>query len=264
MAAQPSTSRTADSPSPTPSAAQRVFAIPELFEMILTRLPPGPLYRAMQVSKHFQSTIDPRPPSSVSSMRIALGLQFGRKIEDMTPWEHAELAVSEEIAVTVSTFLYDVPDQTLHRRFHWLLNVTLDPRIISVVRDIRLVYVPTLAIDNFRLTRIARGDHAGRKRTSIHSGDESSNVLTLKFSFVARGYEQDWPTTRGIARGKDTLYPHNSGHATWSGVKILTMPFDVRVCVSVDFRNAMHASFHHIGHCHVPGCQVGLHGVQVS
>jgi hypothetical protein len=39
MAAQPSTSRTADNPSPTPSTAQRVFAIPELFEMILTRLP---------------------------------------------------------------------------------------------------------------------------------------------------------------------------------------------------------------------------------
>ena len=232
--------------------------------MILTRLPPGPLYRAMQVSKHFQSTIDPKFPSSVSSMRIALGLQFGREIEDMTPWEHAELAVSEEIALTVSNFLYDMPAQTLHRRFHWLLNVTLDPKIVSVVRDIRLVSVPTLTIDKFRLTRIARGDHAGRKRTSRHSGDESSNVLTLKFSFVAKGYEQDWPTTRGIARGKDTLYPVNGGHATWSGVKILTMPFEVRVCVSVDFRDAMHASYHHIGHCHVPGCQVGLHGVQVS
>jgi len=261
MAAQPSTSRTVDKPSPSPSAADRVFAIPELLEMILTHLPQGPLHRGMQVSRRFCDTIDPKIPSSVSGMRVALGLQFGRKIEDMTPSELAALALPEEPA-TVSTFLYDQLDQTLHHRFHWLLNVTLDPFVAPVVRDARRASVPTLSIAGYHLVRIARGDHVGRRRSSRNSGDDSSNVLTLKFTHASKGYENEAVTTRGISRA-GALYPNHS-LATWLGVKILTMPFDVRVCVSVDFRDAMHANNHHIGHCQVPGCQVGDHGVQVS
>lgn len=194
MAAQPSTSRTVDKPSPSPSAADRVFAIPELLEMILTHLPQGPLHRAMQVSRRFCDTIDPKIPSSVSGMHVALGLQFGRKIEDMTPSELAALALPEEPA-TVSTFLYDQLDQTLHHRFHWLLNVTLDPFVAPVVRDARRASVPTLSIAGYHLVRIARGDHVGRRRSSRNSGDDSSNVLTLKFTHASKGYENEAVTT---------------------------------------------------------------------
>jgi hypothetical protein len=232
--------------------------------MILTCLPPGPLHRAMQVSRRFCDTIKPTAPYSVSEMRVALGLLFGRNIEDMTPSEHADLALPNE-AATAATYLYDMLDQTLHRRFHWLLNVTLDPVFSSVERDSKHVSVPTLTIAPFNLTRIVRGDYAGRSnsgRTRMRSGDESSNVLTLKFSLVSRGYENEALTSRGIIRDQ-TIYPNESG-ASWSGVKILTMPFDVRICVFVDFRDAMQAHGHHIGHCSVPGCQVGDHGVQVG
>jgi hypothetical protein len=231
--------------------------------MILTSLPPGPLHHAMQVSKRFHDAIDPKAPSSVSSMRVALGLLCRRKIDDLTPSEHVELTLRDGAAATVTIFLYDTPDQTLQRRFHWLLNVTLEPADVSVERDIRLVSVPTLLIAGFNITRIARGDHAGRGRNSRHRGDESSNILTLKFSCVAKGLELDTTTTRGIIRAKNTLCPLHT-RAGWFGVKILTMPFDVRVCVAVDFRDAMLATGHDIGTCHIFGCQVGDHGVQVS
>jgi hypothetical protein len=234
--------------------------------MILTRLPPGPLHHTMQISKHFHDAIDPKAPSSVS-MRVALGLLCRRKIDDLTPSEHVELTLRDGAAATVTIFLYDTPQQTLHRRFHWLLNVTLKPVDVPVVRDSCFVPVPTLSIAGFNIIRIARGDHAGRRGDSRRSGDESSNILTLNFSYIAKGFDSDKPTARGIIRsifdGEPTLC-HLHAHASWSGVKILTMPFDVRVCVSVDFRDAMLATGHHIGTCHVLGCQVGVHGVQVS
>jgi hypothetical protein len=234
--------------------------------MILTRLPPGPLHHAMQVSKRFHDAIDPKAPSSVSSMRVALGLLCRRKIEDMTPSEHAELAHRDGAPATPRRLFYDAPQQTLHRRFHWLLNVTLDPVDVSVVRDTCFVPVPTLSIAGSNTIRIVRGDHAGRGGNSRRSGDESSNILTLNFSYVAKGFEQDKPTARGIIRSivksKDTLCPLDPG-AGWFDVKILTMPFDVRVCVSVDFRDAMQATGHHVGPCRYFGCQVGNHGVQV-
>jgi hypothetical protein len=135
----------------------------------------------MQISKHFHDAIDPKAPSSVS-MRVALGLLCRRKIEDMTPSEHAELAHRDGAAATFRRFLYDVPQQTLHRRFHWLLNVTLKPVDVPVVRDSCFVPVPTLSIAGFNIIRIARGDHAGRRGDSRRSGDESSNILTLNFS----------------------------------------------------------------------------------
>jgi hypothetical protein len=232
--------------------------------MILTCLPPGPLRHAMKVSRDFRDAIDPNSTHPLTGMRVALGLRFSRKLEDMTPSEHAELALREDRfdAPTVFTYHYDI---ALHRRFYWLLNVTLHPVDHPIPRAERHVSVPTLAIHPFSLVRIARGDHAGRNnghKVPKRSGDEDSNVLTLKFSLNANFYDNATITDKGIYRAR-TIYP-NDDDATWSDIKILTLPFDVRVCVSVDFRDAMQARGHHIGHCRVPGCQVGDHGVQVS
>ena len=46
-------------------------------------------------------------------------------------------------------------------------------------------------------------------------------------------------------------------------MKLLTMPFKVRVIVAVDFRAAMGSPHHPRGHCPARGCQLGLHGIQV-
>jgi hypothetical protein len=219
----------------------------------------------MQVSRDFRDAIDPEAAHPLTGMRVALGLRFGRKLEDMTPSEHADLALREDHyeAPTVFTYHYDI---ALHRRFHWLLNVNLHPVDHPIAREIRHVSVPTLAIAPFSLVRIARGDHAGRgngHKVPKRSGDEDSNVLTMEFSLTAKGYDNaGMITNRGIFKA-GTVYP-NDDDASWSDIKILTMPFDVRVSVSVDFRDAMQARGHHIGHCRVPGCQVGDHGVQVS
>lgn len=244
--------------------AQQVFEIPELLGLILTNLPPGPLHHAMEISTRFCDTIKPTLPHSVAGMRVALGLRFRRRIEDMTDSERLDLTTVDNVGAT-TILLYDVLDQIIHRRFHWLLNVTLDPINVSVMREKRHVSVPTLAIDPFHIVRISRGDHVDRSSSSRPRriiSDDTSTVMSLRFTLVAKGYECDTVTTRGIVKA-DKLYP-NDGRASWSGVKLLTMAFDVRVCVGVDFRDAMHAPFHHTGHCQVPGCQVGRHGIQVS
>ena len=219
----------------------------------------------MQVSRDFRDAIDPEAAHPLIGMRVALGLRFRRKLEDMTPSEHADLALREDRheAPTVVNYHYDI---ALHCRFHWLLNVTLHPVDHPIMREICHVSVPTLAISPFSLVRIARGDHAGRSddhKVPKRGDDENSNVLTLKFSLTAKGYDNAGTiTNRGIFKA-GTVYPDDDD-ASWSDIKILTMPFDVRVCVCVDFRDAMQAHGHHIGHCRIPGCQVGDHGVQVS
>jgi hypothetical protein len=263
VVAQPETNCIADNPSTAPSAAHEVFAVQELLGMILTNLPTGPLRHAMQVSKQFRDAINPKAAHPVTGMRVALGLRFSRKIEDMTPSEHADLAFRDE-AATSATSIFHMLFLNVQRRVYWLLNSTLDPVDHPTIRTGRLSSNPNLAIAPFHLVRVARGDHAGRSNSFTshrRNGDESSNVLTLKFTLNAKGYDNTAMTTKGISRaGK--IYP-DDGHASWSGIKILTMPFDVRAIVSVDFRDAMHALHHHVGFCQVPGCQVGDHGVQV-
>jgi len=231
--------------------------------MILTHLPPGPLHHAMEVSKDFRDTIKPTTSSSnPPGMRKALGLGFRRCIEDITYSESLSLAMTDD-STDELTLLYDLIDENIHLRFHWLLNVTLDPRNASARRKSKHGPVPTLATKPFHLVRIARGTHTDLStRTDVSPDDESSETMTLNFCLPVQGLDTDEQITRGILKDDD-VYPNN-GSATWSGVKILTMPFDVRISVCVDFREAMFAPWHPVGHCRFPGCQVGDHGVQVS
>lgn len=230
--------------------------------MILIYLPPGPLHHAMEVSTRFRDTIKPTTPSGGNDMRVALGLRFSRRIEGMTESEHLALSLLEDAAKR-GIFLYDLMDQILHRRFFWLMNVILDPRNTSFRREATHGSVPTLAVEPFNLVRIARGDHAGRgSKAGGNSYDENSRVMTLRFALPVKGNEKDAVTPRGIVKD-GTLYRDN-GRADWRGVTLLTMPFDVRICVDVDLREAMLAPLHHVGECQVPGCKVGVYGVQVG
>jgi hypothetical protein len=93
--------------------------------------------------------------------------------------------------------------------------------------------------------------------------------LDISLRLDAEDIDKEYMESKGVftpKKGRTMIYSNESDHSArnWMDVKLLNLPFKVLVSVAVDFRKCMGAPGHHEGICRVPGCQVGLFGVQVK
>jgi len=228
----------------SPTAAHRVFLIPELLGNILIHLPVGSLRSAMFVCRQFHDCIRPNADQPLEGMRKALGLEFKRRIES--------IADSEIIALTKPP----AQREPLLPHLGWLMNATIDSQI-----PLHQVSEPTLCIYPFDLDVIKQ--RAGTR------------TVKLKIKLNPKHVDY-WGHPKGILRYKnrakndekrvyeDTIL--EGKHPSWTDIKLLTMPFALKVSVMVDFREVMGASpYHHTSRlCSATGCLIGIHGVQVG
>lgn len=219
------------------SAAHQVFNTPELLALILSELPLESNRNAMFVSKLFWQCTRPDADEPLSGINEALGLKFSRSIESMSDWEKGDF------------WGHKCPPHGLHGpHMDWLLNIQFD---CACMLDQKL---PFLKIKPFTLASI--------------KGNILNETLKIKLKLDAEHIKNamEWRGVGALRQGQQKLYSnrtYNGVRHNWMDVKIVKMPFSVRVCVAIDFRRSMGAPSHQPGQCPIHGCQVGLHGVQV-
>lgn len=214
------------------SAAERVFAIPEILTKILTNLDPVPLRNAMRVNSRFYDAV--APEASSRQMRVALGVEHRRKAAELTP---------EEVEGFNMSFRVD------YSRPSRYLNVN-----IGEDKSPRQVPVPCLLIKPFVRSGLSY-DPLGSSVT-MH--------LTLSASSISRSAAVIHG--RGIVRsnfhGMGMVHFFNPGCETWGAMKILKDAICVQIIVTVDYRQAMQQPTHPFGQCAIPFCQIARYGQQ--
>jgi hypothetical protein len=205
--------------------------------MILAKLPLVSNRSAMSVSKQFWAVLNPDAEHHLCGIKGALGLEFSRSIESLTDSEKADLWGH---AFT--------PLQILEPRLEWLVNFELDLAYV----DRR--HAPFLKIWPFVFDRM--------------TGSLKHQRLDISLRLDAEDIDREYMGSKGVytpSKGRTMIYGIERGlpARNWMDVKLLNMPLKVMISVAVDFRKCMGAPSHHEGICRVPGCQVGMFGVQV-
>lgn len=206
--------------------------------MILSNLHLVSNRNAMRVSKQFWAVWNPNAERHLGGIKQALGLEFSRSIESLTESEKGDLWIH-------NYYLSQIPEP----RLDWLVNFELD---LSYVYH---RHAPFLKVWPFVLQ--------GKTGSLKHRRLEISLMLD------AEDIDKEYTESKGVyacrrgSRDLAKLYERDCEARNWMYVKLLNVPFKVMVSVGVDFRKVMGAPTHHEGVCNVPGCVVGLHGVQV-
>lgn len=218
-------------------AAHQVFGTPELLAMVLANLPLASDRSAMNVSKHFWAVLNPGAESHLCGIKEALGIKFSRSIESLTASEKADFWAHIPVSMRIPK-----------PRLDWLVNIELDTAFVLSQHGQFLKIKPFVS-DGL----LGCLEH----RTLLIN-------LRLDAEDVDRTFTE-WKGVRAIRQGQAMLYSSKGKDVArnWTDVKLAKMPFEVQVSVAVDFRKAMGAPSHHEGGCRVPGCVVGLHGIQV-
>jgi hypothetical protein len=219
------------------SAAHQVFRTPELLGMILVNLPLISDRSAMSVSKQFWAVLNPDAERHLCGIKGALGIDFSRSIESLTDSEKADLWGHKF-----------TPLHILEPRLDWLVNFELD--LAFACRR----HAPFLKIWPFVFEGM--------------TGSLKHRKLDISLRLDAEDIDKDYTESKGVytpRKGRTMIYSNERDvpARNWMDVKLLNVPFRVLVSVAVDFRKCMGAPSHHEGTCRVPGCQVGLFGVQV-
>ena len=235
---QPSLKSPQSQPSQKPdSAVQKVFNTPELFGMILAEVPLASDRNAMRVSRQFWEALKPDAERHLYGIRRALGVEFSRSLKSMTDGEKAEL---ERVG--------SLPPGTHPPRMDWLVKIELDRACLFKRHS------PFLRIKPFVL-------HA--MYALLEDG-----IFVIKLKLDAEDIDARYTEWKGVAAlrdGRKMLWSNGDlVSRNWMDLKLLTMPFEVKVIVAVDFRAGMGSPRHPRGPCPAPGCQLGLHGIQVS
>lgn len=221
-------------------ATDAVFNTPELLAMILSNLPLRSHRSYMRVCKRFWECTRPDAQHRLSGIGEALGVKFSRTIESVDEAESAEL-----LAHTLdSSYQYYAPS------FSWLLNVNFS--FLFLERDHP---EPMLTIKPFTIEAVAMTSKTQIVEVSLNlKADDIQNLLGLKGVTSFEDCQSRLFSNRTVGGVR-----HN-----WMDIKLLNMPFKVRVAVKVDMREAMGSADHGEGICPAHGCQVGLFGIQVS
>lgn len=216
------------------TAAHQVFRTPELLGMILAKLPLISNRSAMSVSKQFWAVLNPDAEHHLCGIKGALGIDFSRSIESLTDSEKADLKI--------------MPIHIPEPRLEWLVNFELDLAFV----DHR--HAPFVKIWPFVFERM--------------TGSLKHRKLDISLRLDAEDIDREYTESKGVytpSKGRTMIYSNEPDipARNWMDVKLLNLPFKVMVQVAVDFRKCMGAPSHHEGTCRVPGCQVGLFGIQV-
>ena len=225
------------------SAAQRVFAITELLEMIMVEVPLSKDRSALSVSRKFWAVMNPDAERQYYRITRALGLEFSRSLESMTESEKKDLEY-----VTVMPVVRSTP-QKPSPRMDWLLNIEIDRECLLGS------HAPFMKIKPFVLDGIK--GHLSQPDKFFH----------INFHLDAADVDRRYTEWKGVAQRKDgqeKLWSNgNLVSRNWMDVKLAKMPFKVSLSVNIDFRKVMGAPTHPEGPCSMQGCQVGLYGCQV-
>ena len=222
-------------------AVQKVFNTPELLAEILTCFPLESDRRLIGVCKAFWRCLNPGAQRHLYGIKQALGIKFSQSIASITKKE-SETIWNEK-----------VPPELIHvRRVDWLFNVRLEcPCAVGH-------HTPLLTIEPFTLISVA-GQHPKSDLFNISLKLDAESLIK-----EPRVMHPELKGVKNVRNGQEVLYSNQHGVSrNWMDVKLLNMPFRVRVSVTVDFRKGMGAPTHHEGHCPVQGCQLGLWGQQV-
>jgi len=219
------------------SAVKEVFNTPELLGMILAELPLASDRTAMTTSRQFWQALNPDAEHPLYGIKRALGIEFSRSLESMTDSEKAELERAGGLSPEVHP-----------PRMDWLLNIEIDRPSCLLSRRSAFLRIKPFVL------------HA--MGAVLEDG-----VFMIKLRLNAEHIDARYTEWKGVAALRDDrkLLWSNGDLVSrnWMDVKLLTMPFKVKVIVAVDFRAAMGSPRHPRGPCPAPGCQLGDHGVQV-
>lgn len=219
------------------SAVQKVFKLPELLGMILAELPLVSDRAAMTVSRQFWKALNPDTEHPLYGIKRALGVEFSRSLESMTDPEKAEL----ERAGGLSPEIHPP-------RMDWLLNIEIDRPSCLLSRRSAFLRIKPFVLH-------------------VMGAVLENGILMIKLRLNAEDIDaryREWKGVTALRDDRKLLWSNGDlVSRNWMDVKLLTMPFKVKVIVAVDFRAAMGSPRHPRGPCPAPGCQLGDHGVQV-
>ena len=219
------------------SAVQRVFDVPELLGMILAEVSLVSDRSAMSVSRRFWRALNSDAEQPLYGIKRALGVEFSRSLKSMTCVEKAELERCGRL-----------PPDTHPLRMDWLVNIEIDrPGCLLSRRSAFLRIKPFV----LHVMGAVLEDHVFIVELGLDAVDIDARCMERKGVAALRdGQKLLWSNGDPVSRN-------------WMDVKLLTMPLRVKVTVAVDFRAVMGSPGHLQGPCSAPGCQLGLHGIQV-
>ncbi|GAB7322612.1 hypothetical protein MBLNU13_g03524t1 [Cladosporium sp. NU13] len=220
------------------SAVQKVFNLPELLGMILAELPLASDRSAMSVSRQFWQALNPDAEDPLYGIKKALGIEFSRSLKSMTYVEKAELERAGGL-----------PPEIHPLRMSWLVNIELDRPSCLLSRRSAFLRIKPFVLH-------------------VMGAVMRDGVFVIKLRLNAEDTDARYTEWKGVAAlrdGQKRLWSNGDlVSRNWMDVKLLAMPFKVKVTVAVDFRTGMGSPHHPRGPCPAPGCQLGLHGIQYT